>query len=474
MKNKAVFKYLGRVLIGFSTTFIFPIIVAIIYKEHIYPYLIPAITSLLLGSGLYFTLKKDDNLYAKEGFIIVSLSWIVISLISAIPFVLDAKVSFVNGFFEAVSGLSTTGASIFKEVEILSRSLLFWRSFTHFLGGMGVLAFVMAIIPLSKKDKSMHLLKAEMPGPSVAKLVPSLKKTLFYLYGIYIGLTILEIILLIVGKMPLFDSILISFGTAGTGGFSVLNNSLASYTDFAKWVVAIFMLLFGVNFNVYFLLLIKDFKNALKSEELRVYLSIYVVSVIIVVLNIYSRFDTLYDAILDGVFHVSSLMTSTGYSIGNVNIYPTSSKILILLLMLISACAGSTCGGFKMSRLIICAKKIKRDLVKLVHPNMVQSITFEGKKLDEETIDSTTSFLLLYAVLIIIIMMIISFDPLGLSLSETINAVFTTFANVGLCFEIETFANFSNLSKIVLSIGMLLGRLELFPIIVLFTHINKD
>lgn len=474
MKSKTVYKYLGKVLIGFSITFIFPMLISIIYHEHIYPYLAPLIITLLLGIILNYTFKKGSNLYAKEGFIIVALSWIIISILSAIPYILNYHLSFFDAFFESVSGLSTTGASILTDVEDLDKSLLFWRSFTHFLGGMGVLAFVMAIIPLSKKDKSMHLLKAEMPGPSVAKLVPSIKKTLLYLYGIYIGLTLLEFILLIIGKTNIFDSILISFGTAGTGGFSLLNSSLATYTNFSKWTVAIFMLLFGINFNIYFLLLIKDFKSALKSEELRTYIIIYLIATSFIVLNTYKMFDNLNEAILSGAFHISSFMTSTGYSIGNVNIYPASCRILVLLLMLVSACAGSTCGGFKMSRLIICFKKIKRDLTKLIHPNMVKEITFEGKRVDDDTIDSTTSFLLLYIVFLVLIMFIISFDPLNLNLSEIVNATFTTFANVGLCFDISNFNAFSNISKLVLSIGMLLGRLELFPLIVLITNINKS
>jgi trk system potassium uptake protein TrkH len=473
MKNRNVYKYLGKVLIGFSLAFVFPMIVAIIHHERIFPFLIPSLISLIVGFLLNQFINKTNDLYAKEGFIIVALSWIVISVLSSVPYMLGEGMSFYNAFFESVSGLTTTGTSVIKDVESLQKGILFWRSFTHFLGGMGVLTFVMAIIPLSKKDKSMHLLKAEMPGPNVAKLVPSLRKTLFFLYGIYIFLTVSEVILLLIGKMPFFDSLLISFGTAGTGGFAVLNSSIASYSNFAKWVIAIFMFLFGVNFNIYFLLIIRDFKSVFKSEELRTYFIIFIGSVIFVVINSYHQFATINEAILNGFFHISSFMTSTGYSIGNVNVYGTPIRVLVLLLMLISACAGSTCGGFKMSRLIICAKKIKRDLVKLVHPNMVKSIFFEGKKVEEDTIESTTSFLLLYSLFIIFIMFIVSFDPLKLTISQTINAVFTTFANVGLCFELTSFAEFSGLSKIVLSIGMLLGRLELYPIIVLFTNINK-
>ena len=346
MKNRIVLAYLGKIIESFSITFLLPIIVGFIYNENIITYVVAGLISFVLGFLLRLLVKEDKSLYAKDGFIIVSLAWIMISAISAIPFVMDANLDFASAFFEAVSGLTTTGATVFSNVEVLNKSLLFWRSFTHFLGGMGILAFVMAIIPLSKKDKSMHLLKAEMPGPEVAKLVPSLKKTLLYLYIIYIGLTVTEIILLLIAKTPLYDSILLSFGTAGTGGFSVLNSSLASYSVMAKIVVAVFMLLFGVNFNIYFLIIMKDIKNALKSEELRVYIGIYVISVIVIVLNTYKYFSNIGEAVLEGVFHISSFMTSTGYSIGNVNIYPTNTRVLVLLLMLISACAGSTYGGF--------------------------------------------------------------------------------------------------------------------------------
>ena len=474
MRNKAIYRYLGKVLISFSGVMLIPLIVALIFRESIVPFLVSGSISLVLGLIFFIIFNKNENLYAKEGFMIVSLSWIMISIISAIPFVLGAGVPFSSAFFESCSGLSTTGATIFADVEHLAKSILFWRSFTHFLGGMGVLTFVMAIVPLSKKDKSMHVLKAEMPGPEVAKLVPSIKKTLFYLYAIYVGLTFLEFILLLIFKMPVFDSMLISFGTAGTGGFALYNSSLASYTVGAKIVVTLFMLLFGVNFNIYFLIIMKDIKSALKSEELRTYLLIYVASVLLIVFSTYKYFANFGEALLSGAFHISSFMTSTGYAIGDVNIYPTNCRVVVLLLMLISACAGSTCGGFKMSRLIICVKKIKRDITRLIHPNMVKDIKFEGKRLDDSVIDSTTSFLLLYVVLIIIIMFIISFDPLKLTFSETINATFTTFANVGLAFDVSNFALFSPISKIVLSIGMLLGRLEIFPVIVLFTNINKS
>ncbi len=473
MKDNLIFKYIGKVLIGFALLLLCPLVVSIINKENFLAFFISLVISLVIGLLLNSIKTPNRILYAKDGFAIVAISWILISIIGAIPFVIDVKISFADAFFEAVSGLTTTGATIFQDVEHLSKGILFWRSFMHFIGGMGVLAFVMAIVPLSKNDKSMHVLKAEMPGPSVAKLVPGIKKTLFYLYFIYIGLTTLEFILLLIGGMNSFDSLLISFGTAGTGGFSVLNTSLATYSEFNKWVVTIFMFLFGINFNIYFLVLMKDFKTALKSEELKAYFIIYLLSCLLIFINTFSLFANFKEAILQIMFHVSSIMTSTGYSIGDINIYPTTSRIILLFLMLVSACAGSTCGGFKVSRLLIILKTIKRDILKVIHPNSIRTINFEGKVLEESTIKSTQTFMFLYAALIILIMFIVSFDSLALSLEQTINAVFTTFANVGLCFDISSFTDFSSLSKIVLSLGMIMGRLEIFPIIALFTNFKK-
>lgn len=472
MKNRIVYNYIGKVLIGFSILFILPIIVCLVYKENFIPFLIPQIISLIIGALLNLIDAGNDNIYAKQGFKIVSFSWIIISIIGALPIYLNKDANFIDSIFETVSGFSTTGATIFNNVECLNKSILFWRSFSHFIGGMGVLAFIITIIPLSQQGKSMNVLKAEMPGPNVGKLVPGIKKTLIYLYIIYIGLTILELMLLLFGGLNFFDSLLISIGTAGTGGFSMLNSSLATYSTFNKCVVALFMFLFGVNFNIYFLIFIGGIKNIFKSEELKVYIYIYVFSVIFVFLNTIHLFANSYQALIGSVFHISSIMTSTGYSIGDINIYPTSCRILILMLMLISACAGSTCGGFKIARLMIIFKSIKRDIIKLMHPNSVQTITFEGKKVSEDTIKSTTTFMFLYIILIIIFIFIVSFD--GFSYEKTVNAVFTTFGNVGLCFDISSFSDFSNLSKIVLIIGMLLGRLEIFPIISLFIDFKKE
>ena len=472
MLNKLMFKYIGKVLIAFAILLLVPILVSVIYNENITVFLIPFCFSLGFGILLSNLKSNKTMLYAKDGLIIVSIAWILISILGAIPFYAALDISFIDALFESVSGFTTTGATIFDDVEVLSNSILFWRSFSHFIGGMGVLAFVMAVIPMSKDDKSMHVLKAEMPGPTVAKLVPGIKKTLFYLYAIYLALAFIEFILLIVGGLNPFESILIAMSTAGTGGFSYLNSGLTTFSLFNKYVVAIFMFLFGINFNLYFLIIImKDIKTALKSEELKVYIGLYLFAVIFILINTFKVFSNFGEALISSVFHVSSFMTSTGFAIGDVNIYPSACRILVLFLMVVSACAGSTCGGFKISRLMICFKTIKRDLLKVFHPNSVNIITLEGKKVEETTVNSTCTFLFIYIMSMVLLMFLISFDKFSFEI--IVNAVFTTFANVGLCFEFGSFSMFSEFSKVVLTIGMLFGRLEIFPLIGLISNLRK-
>ncbi len=472
MRSKIVYKYIGKVLIGYSFLVFIPFIIGLFFKELSFSFIISAVIALLLGLLLNSIKIDSKHLYARDGFKIVTLSWIIVSFIGAIPICLEGKTTIVNSIFEAISGFTTTGATIFTNTEILPKSLLFWRDFMHFIGGMGVLAFAMAIIPLAKNDKSMHVLKAEMPGPSVSKLVPSIKKTLYLLYGIYFALTFIEVILLLIFKVPLFESVLLAFGTAGTGGFSPLATSAATYTVGAKVVLSIFMFLFGVNFNIYFLLVFKNIKAALRSEELKVYAGLYLTTVIILVLGALNIYTDLGNNLLHAVFNASSFISSTGFSIGDVNIYPTVCRVWVLFIMVVSSCAGSTCGGFKVARLILVFKIIKRDIQKMAHPNVVKTITFEGKKVEEELLNSTKSFMFLYIILMMIILFFVSLD--GHAFEICINAVFTCFGNVGLYFEIPDFNIFSNLSKIMLSIGMLLGRLEIYPIIALLFNRRKD
>lgn len=471
MKNKIIYKYVGKVLITFSILMIAPIIVSLIFKEDVHIFLLPLLFCFIVGFLLSKIKVEKKYIYAKDGFIIVSLSWILISLFGALPFYLSHSTDYISGFFEAVSGLTTTGSTVFKDVESLSSSLLFYRSFLHFIGGMGIITFVMAVIPLSKNDKSMYLLNAEMPGNNSGKIVANTKKMLIYLYGIYFSLTLFQVILLCLDNMSLFDSLLISMSTISTGGLTFMNNSLANLSNYAKCIVCLFMFLSGINFNVFFLLVIRKFRDAFKSEELKVYVLITIVSILFIFFNTYKLYSSVTDGVINSAFHTVSIMTSTGFSASNINVYPTSSKILLLFLMLVSACGGSTCGGFKVSRLILAFKTIRRDILKIIHPNSVHIIKYDNKGVSEQVINSNNTFLFLYIILIILIMFIVSFN--GFNFDVTLNAVFSTFANTGLCFNVYDFADFSIISKIALSIGMLLGRLEIFPLIVLFSDLKK-
>lgn len=471
MKNRIIYKYVGKVLITFSILMILPMIVSLIFKENVLPFLLPSIMCFIVGLLLSRIKVDSQYLYAKDGFIIVSLSWILISLFASLPLFFGHHTDFVSGLFEAISALTTTGSTVFGDVESLPQSVLFYRSFMHFIGGMGIITFVMAVIPLSKKDKSMYLLNAEMPGNNSEKMVSSTKRMLVYLYLIYFGLTLIEIISLGLTGVDFFHSTLITMSTVSTGGLTFMNNSLATINPYAKLIVAIFMFLSGVNFNIFFLLVIKKFKRAFKSEEFRVYVCLTIVSILFVFLETYKLYSSIASGLLNSVFHTVSIMTSTGFSISNVNVYPSSCRVLLLFLMLVSACGGSTCGGFKVSRLILMFKTIKRDILKIIHPNSVHVIKYDKKVVSEEAINSNNTFLFLYATFIVVIMFIVSLN--GFNFDVTLNSVFSTFANTGLCFNIYNYADFSSLSKIALSIGMLLGRLEIFPLIVLFSDFRK-
>ena len=471
MKNRIIYKYVGKVLITFSALMILPIIVSLIFKESVLTFLIPSIMCFIVGLLLSRIKVTNKYIYAKDGFIIVSLSWILISFFASLPLYFSHSTDIVSAIFEAVSALTTTGSTVFEDVESLPLSILFYRSFMHFIGGMGIITFVMAVIPLSKNDKSMYLLNAEMPGNNSEKMVSSTKKMLIYLYLIYFTLAITEIILLGLCKVDFFHSVLIAMSTVSTGGLTYMNNSLANLTSYAKLVVAIFMFLSGVNFNIYFLLVVNKFKSAFKSEELKVYIGITIVSVLFIFINTYKLYATLLSGLLNSVFHTVSIMSSTGFSISNINAYPSSCRVLMLFLMLVSACGGSTCGGFKISRLILMFKTIRRDILKVIHPSSVHVIKFDKKVVSEEEINSNNTFLFLYATFIIVIMFIVSMN--GFNFDVTLNSVFSTFANTGLCFNIYNYQDFSALSKIALSIGMLLGRLEIFPLIVMFSDFRK-
>ena len=412
--------------------------------------------------------------YLKEGCITTALSWIFLSLFGALPFFLSREIpSYLDALFETVSGFTTTGASILTDVESLSRCSLFWRSFTHWIGGMGVLVFIMAIIPLSG-GSSINLMKAESPGPSVGKFAPKLKSTARILYGIYFALTVLQIILLLIGNMPVFDSVCTAFGTAGTGGFGIKNSSIAGYSPYLQWVITIFMILFGVNFNAYYLIVYRKFRKAFAMEEVRWYFIIIISSIGIIFLNILGTYAHIADALRDSAFQVASIITTTGFSTVDFNLWNSTAKTVLVLLMFIGACAGSTGGGIKVARFVVVIKTIKRELNSYIHPNSVKKIQVEGKAIDRETIKAINVYFITFIVLFTLSVFLVSFE--GKDLTTNFTAVAATINNIGPGLELagpaSNFSLFSPLSKIVFIIDMLAGRLELFPLLILFHPAN--
>lgn len=449
-----------------------PLLVSVVYQEKngLY-FLVCALAAILVGHIMTRKKPARKSFYAREGFITVALGWIVMSLIGAIPFYLSGEIpSFIDAIFEIISGFTTTGASILSDVEALSKCMLFWRSFSHWLGGMGVLVFVLAILPMAGGE-SMYFMRAESPGPSVSKLVPKIRQTAKALYSIYVGLMLIEIVLLIIGKMPVFDALCMSFGTAGTGGFGILNSSAGSYTVYQQAVLTIFMMLFGVNFAFYFLLIMKKPKDAFGIQEVRFYFFIYAVITVLITLNVtaVSR-GSLFQNFHHAAFQAASVMTTTGYSTVNFDLWPEFSKILLVLLMFIGACAGSTGGGIKVSRILIYIKTIKKELAFLVHPRSVKILKMDGKKIDHEVIRSTNVFLCTYVIIFFGSLILISLD--GFDFETNFTAIAATLNNIGPGFAkvgpVENFGIYSNFSKIILSFDMLAGRLELFPMLLLF------
>lgn len=474
MNIKMILYTIGNLLKVEATLLILPLIVSVIYKENTYlSWLIPIAALILVG--VLLTLKKPEkkNLYAKEGMVLVGLSWIVLSLFGCLPFIISKQIpNFVDALFETVSGFTTTGASILTNVESLSHSMLFWRSFTHWIGGMGVLVFVLAILP-SSEGQNIFILRAESTGPQVGKLVSKVKVTARILYLIYLGFTLLEMIFLLIGKMPLFDSIVTSFATAGTGGFGIKNDSVASYSTYSQMVIAIFMLLFGINFNIFYFIIIGKIAQAFKSEELRTYIIIIIVATVTIALNIFFTLDmSLSIAFKDSFFQVVSFMTSTGFISTNYDLWPELSKLVLFILMFIGACAGSTGGGMKVSRFVILVKSVKREISKIFHPNSVTNIRFEGTTLDEKVVKGVSNYFTMLICIFVVGTLIISLN--GFDFETTISAVVSALNNDGPGFgsvigASGNFASFSIVSKLTLSLLMLIGRLEIYPILVLFS-----
>lgn len=473
MNRRMVLSMVGRVVLLEAALMLPGLITSIIYREScVWSFAVAIVASLAVGTFLTVAFKPSSKvIFAKEGFVIVALCWLVLSAIGALPFYLSREIpSYIDAFFETVSGFTTTGASILTDVEGMSKGLLFWRSFTHWLGGMGVLVFVMAVVN-NLSDRSIHILRAESPGPVVGKIVPKMKETTRILYIIYIVITLFDIIFLLIGGMPLFESLVHAFGTAGTGGFGVKADSFASYSPYIQWVTTIFMLIFGINFNIYYLLLVRKWKTAFKSGELWFYVGMVAVSVVVICVNVYPLFDSFGEAIRHTAFQVATVVSTTGYATVDFNQWPSLSKTILLLLMFVGACAGSTAGGFKCARVVILIKKARRELKKLLHPRSVNAMRFEGKSVDNQVVSSVSSYLTVYIVIFCVTLIVISLD--GFDTETNISAVAACFNNIGPAFgaagPASNYAAFSPFSKIVLSVVMLFGRLEIYPILLTLT-----
>lgn len=474
MNRKFVFFTFGRIAQTVGGLMLLPTLVSLIYGEYrtMLAFLGTALGSIALGFAIsHFCKTKNNVIYAKEGFAIVALAWVGMSAIGALPFVISGDIpSYIDAFFETVSGFTTTGSSILRDVEALTHGALFWRSFTHWVGGMGVLVFVMAIVS-NMTDRSIHIMRAEMPGHVVGKLLPRGRDTAKILYLIYIVMTAVQIIMLWVGEMDLFESMVHTFGSAGTGGFGIKHDSIASYSPYSQNVIAAFMLLFGINFNLYYLLIIGKIRTVFKSTELWVYLGIAAVSVTAITLNILPLYENLEDSLRLSYFQVSSIMTTSGFSTADFNLWPNISKTVLFLLMFCGGCAGSTAGGLKVSRVVILFKLILNEIKRMLHPRAVTSVKFEGKPVDKQTLSSVSIYFAVYVLCFMGIFIVLAFDAFDFETNFT--AVTATFNNIGPGFGVVgpmgSFADFSPVSKLALSASMLLGRLEIFPLIIAFS-----
>lgn len=475
MNYKAMLKILGQVLKYEAILMIIPLIIAGIYRDG--DFLAFLLTIFLIIPISYLLCKvetENDVIYPKEGFFTVGIAWIIISVVGAIPFMLSGAIpNFIDAFFETVSGFTTTGATILSQVEGLPRGILFWRSFTHFIGGMGFLVLILSLMPSMGSTNTIHLLKAESPGPTPGKIVPKIKQTAIILYIIYSVMTIIETILLVCSGMSVYDALIHALGTAGTGGFSNMNSSVAAFhSPIIEWIITIFMLLFGVNFALYFQLLEGNVKNFFKNEELRYYFIIVFSSIVLITINILGiNGGNVAKSVRDSAFQVSSIITTTGYATADFNLWPTFSKIILLILMLMGAMAGSTGGGIKTIRIVIMFKAIKREINKLLHPRRVQSVKIDGRTIEENTISGVFLFIGAYAIVGLIAIFIVALD--NFDFTTTITSVIATLSNIGPGLELVgptgNFGMFSGLSKVVLSFCMLAGRLEFYPMLILFS-----
>jgi trk system potassium uptake protein TrkH len=477
MNFKMICRFIGKILLVEAVFMVPALIISLIVgeKSAIFGFLFSIGMILFVSLCMLIAGRNSKRMFlAREGLVCVALSWIVMSLLGCFPFYFSREIpDFIDALFETVSGFTTTGSSILANVEGLSKGLLYWRSFTHWLGGMGVLVFLLAIVNNTKNSDgfTMHILRAESPGPKVSKLVPKMKKTAEILYIMYILLTILNIIFLLIGGMSGFDAVCTAFGTAGTGGFGIKNDSIAGYSPYIQNVCTVFMLLFGVNFSIYYLLLIRQFKNVLKDEELRMYIGLVLGSIILITINLSGYYDTLGERIRHSSFQVASIATTTGFATTDFDLWPSFSKTILICLMLVGACAGSTGGGFKCGRALLIFKNLKRKIKQMLYPNKVQVVKMNNEPVDEKILQMSNAYLAAYVVIIIVSVLIVSMD--GFSITTNITSVISTLNNIGPGLEVAgptcNFADFSTLSKIILILDMLAGRLEIFPILILLS-----
>jgi len=477
MNYKMIGRFIAQILAIESVFMIPALIISLCCGEHnaVVGFLITLAIMLVLEAVLFWLCRGAPNaFYVKEGFACVGVSWIVLSLLGCLPFYISGEIPhFVDAFFEIVSGFTTTGASVVSDIESLSRGILYWRSFSHWLGGMGVLVFLLALGPGSagKSGFTMHLLRAESPGPDVGKLVPKMRRTATILYLIYIGLTVADVVFLLAGNMPLFDAVCTAFGTAGTGGFGIMNDSMAGYSPYLQMVTAVFMLLFGINFSCYYLLLLRQVKSVLFDEELRFYLITVAVSIALITWNVFRLYDSLGETLRHVFFQVSSIITTTGFSTTDFDMWPSFSKAILLFLMMVGACAGSTGGGLKCTRVLLLFKSLGRNIKQILNPNKVLVVRNNKRTVDETVLDNLGAYLAAYVIIGVLSFLVISLD--GFSVETNLSAMLACFNNIGPGFDavgpMSNFSGYSVLSKLVLSFDMLAGRLEIFPMLVIFS-----
>lgn len=478
MNYKMMGRFIGKMLIVEAVFMLPALLISFIEKERasVFGFLVSIACIAVVAAILLAVCKgSQKKFYAREGLVCVGLSWGILGLLGCLPFYVSGAIpGFIDAFFEIVSGFTTTGASILTEIEGLPKGIIYWRSFSHWLGGMGVLVFLLAVTSAGGGDNgfTMHLLRAESPGPNVGKLVPKMRKTAEILYALYILLTVINVIFLLAGEMDVFEAVCTAFGTAGTGGFGIKNDSMAGYSPYIQNVCTVFMLLFGVNFSCYYLLLLKQFKNVFKDEELRMYLGVAAGSILLITLNLKGFYPTWRETLRHAAFQVASIMTTTGFATTDFDLWPAFSKAILFCLMVVGASAGSTGGGFKCGRVLLVLKSLRRGVRQVIHPEKVQVVRSNGHPVDEKVLQNTNAYLAAYVIIILLSFILISID--GFSVTTNLSAVLACFNNIGPGFEAVgpacNFSGFSSFSKLVLIVDMLAGRLEIFPILILFSR----